>query len=233
VSTGATEHDNPGVTPAALRVRRLVVIDDHQTFADLLRVALSDEDDLDCVGVAYDLDSGLELVGEHLPDLVVIDYQFEGDERDGVLGAGLIAERYPATQVVLLTGHADAQLMQRAAAVGVSSLMAKDGSLPDLLLALRTARHDGFAVHPQLLGTLISGPSSIPSRADLSSREHDVLVMLTMGLDARGIADRLGISLSTCRGHVKTLLRKLGAHTQLEAVAIARRQGLVDGEGEE
>ena len=53
--------------------------------------------------------------------------------------------------------------------------------------------------------------------------------MLAMGLDARAIAQRLGISLNTCRGYVKTMLRKLGAHSQLEAVAIASRQGLFDG----
>jgi DNA-binding NarL/FixJ family response regulator len=50
-----------------------------------------------------------------------------------------------------------------------------------------------------------------------------------MGLDARAISQRLGISLNTCRGYVKTMLRKLGAHSQLEAVAIASRQGLFDG----
>ena len=52
--------------------------------------------------------------------------------------------------------------------------------------------------------------------------------MLADGKDARTIARALDISLHTCRGYVKTLLMKLDAHSQLEAVAIAGRQGLLD-----
>ena len=51
-----------------VRARRLVVIDDHETFADLLSVGLRGEPDLDCVGVAYDIDAGLALVDEVQPD---------------------------------------------------------------------------------------------------------------------------------------------------------------------
>ncbi|MEP6817655.1 MAG: response regulator transcription factor [Marmoricola sp.] len=225
--SAAARADKPG--RIAQKCRTVVVIDDHKTFADLLQVALSGEADLDCVGVAYDLGSGLALVHEQRPDLVVIDYHFAGDERDGASVAALIGAQHQDTQVVLLTGYADARLMQRAAEAGVSSLMAKDGSLPDLLTALRTARRGGLMVHPGLLMSMVTQPrQSRAHRPDLSQRERDVLAMLTLGLDARAIAHRLGISLNTCRGYVKTLLRKLDAHSQLEAVAIARRHGLVD-----
>lgn len=208
--------------------KTVVIIDDHTTFVDLLRHALTTEDDLECVAVAYDPTSGLECVREHLPDLVVIDFRFAGDERDGIDLADLIGTEYPQVQVVLLTGHADAQLVQRAAAAGVSSLMAKDGSLPDLLTTLRSARRGGLVVTPRLLKTVMVPQRSGSVRPELSPREREVLAMLTMGLDARGIARRLGISLNTCRGYVKTLLRKLDAHSQLEAVAIAHRRGLID-----
>lgn len=211
--------------------RSVVVIDDHTTFADLLQVALSNEPDLDCLGVAYDVTSGLELVAERSPDLVVTDLRFANDERDGVNLTEVIRKQFPDIQVVLLTGYADARIMQRAAAAGASSLMAKDGSLTDLLSALRTSRGGGLVVHPRLLMTLVTQERPAkPVAHGLSRRERDVLAMLMLGLDARAIAQRLGISLNTCRGYVKTLLRKLDAHSQLEAVAIARRRGLVDVE---
>jgi DNA-binding NarL/FixJ family response regulator len=56
-----------------------------------------------------------------------------------------------------------------------------------------------------------------------------VLELLAEGRDARAIARRLDISLNTCRGYVRSLLMKLNAHSQLEAVAIAKRNGLLDG----
>lgn len=212
--------------------RTVMVVDDHRTFADLLQVALSTEPDLHCLGVAYDIDSGLAMVEAQLPDLVVMDFQFAGDKRDGVVATSAITSRHPETRVVMLTGHPDPTLLKRAADAGASSLMPKDGSLPDLLLALRTARGGGLVVHPTLLKTLVTGhrPTRPTPQTALSRREHDVLAMLMIGLDARAIADQLGISLSTCRGYVKTLLRKLDAHSQLEAVAIARRQGLVNAD---
>jgi DNA-binding CsgD family transcriptional regulator len=62
----------------------------------------------------------------------------------------------------------------------------------------------------------------------LTPREQEVLLLLAEGVDARTIARRLGISVNTCRGYVKSIFLKLDAHSQLEAVAIARKHGLVD-----
>ena len=61
----------------------------------------------------------------------------------------------------------------------------------------------------------------------LTSREFDVLRLLGHGLDPRTISRALAISLHTCRGHVKNVLAKLGAHSQLEAVVVATRAGLI------
>lgn len=218
------------VGPRGSKPRRVVVVDDHTTLADLLAEVLSREPDLECVGVANGLDDGLRLVDDLQPDLVVMDLRFEGDDRDGVVATDLIRARHPQVHVVLLTGYADALVMRRAAAAGASSLMAKDGSLPDLLTALRSAGSGGLVVHPRLLMALVNGASpDLPQGVGLlSPRERDVLELLTAGHDVRVISRRLGISINTCRGYVKTLLRKLDAHSQLEAVAIARRRGLVD-----
>ncbi len=220
--------DESGRGPRSSLLRSVVVIDDHRIFADLLRSGLSTASDLDCLGVAYDLASGLELVDDVHPDLVVIDYNFRGEESDGIQATSTIVARHPDCCVVLLTGHAGPDLMGRAAAAGASSLMPKDGSLSDLLVALRTARRGVLVVHHSLLSHAVTTHATEPSapRVTLSRRERDVLAMLTVGLDVRSIADQLGISLNTCRGYVKTLLHKLDAHSQLEAVAIARRLGL-------
>lgn len=205
----------------------VLIVDDQRTFADLLQIAISHEDDLDCVGIAYDLTTALAFVEDHHPDLVVMDLQFDGDTRDGLDATAEICARFPDVRVMLLTGHADDGLMQRAADAGACALMPKNGSLGDLLMALRTAPRNGLVVHPTLMKALArrrTVEQTVPPA--LSRREQDVLAMLMIGLDARSIAGQLGISLNTTRGYVKTLLRKLDAHSQLEAVAIARRRGL-------
>ena len=204
------------------RQRRVVLVDDHRTFVQLLQFALGSARSLSCVGVAYTPEDGLEVIGEHHPDLVVMDYEFPGSQYDGIQATAAVTARFPDVHVVLLTGHADADLLHRAAAAGARALLPKDGSLPDLLHALQTIGPGALLVHPGMLH------DAAPAQVDpLSAREHDVLAMLALGLRAQDIADQLGISKNTCRGYIKSLLCKLDAHTQLEAVANARRRGLV------
>jgi DNA-binding NarL/FixJ family response regulator len=209
--------------------RTVAIIDDHRTFADLLRIALSAEEDLTCVGVAYGIDEGLELVRRARPDLVLIDLVFVGDERDGVLVTHQLRDLLPDTEVIVLTGNPEPELLHRAATAGASSLLTKDGSLPDLLAALRRATAGGTVMHPQLLHAMVdvSAPRGTPAESLLSAREREVLALMTVGMDARTIARQCDISVHTSRGHIKSILNKLGAHSQLEAVAEARRRGLL------
>ena len=221
-----------GNAPALGRASRtVIVIDDHCTFADLLKFAIDAEPDLLCLGVAYDLVSGLRRVVAHRPNVVVMDYEFEFDNGDGLTAAAAITARFPDIHVVLLTGHADSGLLARAADAHVRAVLPKNGSLPDLMEALKVVGRGGLLVHPDLVEASVTPTGHSPSRGLLSPREDDVLAMLMLGLRTDAIAAELGISENTCRGYVKSLLWKLGAHSRLEAVAIARRRGLVPAHG--
>jgi len=212
-------------------VQTVVIVDDQRTFGDLLQVALEPAADLRCVGSSTTVAGGLAMVRAERPHLVVMDYQFEDEDTDGVEATAAVMAVHPDCRVVLLTGHTDPDLVRRAAAAGACSVMPKNGSLVDLLRALRAAKNGGLVVHPMFLSSLIHVPDRRGAATPgLSRREQDVLGMLSVGLDTRAIATQLGISLNTCRGYVKTLLGKLNAHSQLEAVAIARRDGLVGDE---
>jgi len=207
--------------------QRLLVIDDQRTFADLLQQALDRQPDVMRVDVAYDLTTGLELVEQCRPDVVILDVGFDGDARDGVDVAREIRDGYPDTRVVLLTGQTDPSLVGRAAVAGAHALMAKNGSIEEILQAVRAGRSSGLMVDSLLLQALTGVRAPEPGAPTLTRRESDVLGMLVLGLDAKAISDQLQISLNTCRSYIKTLLSKLDAHSQLEAVAIARRRGLL------
>lgn len=215
----------PGESHAA--VTNVVVIDDHRTFADLLELALRGEPDLNCVGTAESVAEGVALVDRLAPEVVVMDVHV--GEGDGIGATAALVARHPGIRVVVLTAHADRGVMRAASDAGACALLPKDGSLTEMLAALRTAREGGFVVHPRLLKRLVSptrqiGADYVPP---LTRREQDVLQLLADGLDARAAAKRLGITLHTCRGYIKNLLQKLDAHSQLEAVAIATRTGLI------
>jgi len=205
---------------------RVLVIDDHVVFAELLGLALSGEDGFEFVGRADGVTAGIRMVESLRPDIVVMDVRL-GDG-DGIAATAELTREYSGLRVIVLTAFVDADLMRRAADAGACALLPKDGALSEMMHALRTARDGGFVVHPRLLKTLVSGDvRTQPTPPALTQREQDVLQMLAAGLEANVIARELGISLNTCRGYVKNLLTKLGAHSQLEAVVVAMRNGLI------
>jgi DNA-binding NarL/FixJ family response regulator len=207
-------------------VEKVLVIDDHQLIAELLEAAVEAQPGFEMVGHAQSVASGLDMVEALQPDIVIMDVRL-GDG-DGIAATAELTERFPELRVVVLTAFVDQALMQRAAAANACALLPKDGDLTSMLDALRTARRGGFTVHPRLLHRLVTPPIEVGrSKPSLTPREWDVLQLLATGLETRLIAREIGISVHTCRGHVKGLLLKLGAHSQLEAVAKAMQHGMI------
>ena len=204
----------------------ILVVDDHHVFAQLVAIMLSNHEDLECLGIATDVDNALAMATTLEPDLVLMDVQL-GDG-DGIAATAELVRRKPHLRVVVLSAFIDRPLMQRAAAAGACALLPKDGDLSEMLHVLRTAQRGDFVVQPKLLRELVID-RRVPAQrlSPLTTRELEVLRLLAAGLDAGVIARELGISLNTCRGYVKNLLAKLGAHSQLEAVVIAMRNGLI------
>jgi len=212
------------LTKAALTV---LVVDDHSTFAELLTGALDREPDLVSVGHATTGAAGVAMFAKLRPDVVLMDLQLP--DIDGFAATAQIKAISPQARVIMLTAHVTAAVVAAAAASGVCGFLPKDGHLADMLRILRTAEPGNMAVDPALLARLMGQPQT-PSRVlsrPLTQREHTVLARMADGKDVTNIARELNISAHTCRGHVKAVLSKLGAHSQLEAVIIAVRIGLV------
>lgn len=221
---------NSVVGDNGITVSRIVVIDDHATFADLLSGALNREMDLQCIGTANTLEAGIALCIDTEPDLVVIDYRLP--DGDGLQGSERILRALPLSRIVMLTGDPTSQAMQRAASLGICGFLPKDGALSILLQVLRTVRHGEFIVGPALISEMLkSRLPEVSMSPGLTARELEVLQLMGQGFDVVTNARTLGISAHTCRGYVKSILSKLDAHSQLEAVATANKLGLLGGGG--
>lgn len=217
----------------AARARtRVLVVDDHKTVAEAISLAVDLQDDLESVGVAATVEEAADLVVKHDPDVVLMDLRLP--DADGVEGTRRVKSLRPRARVLILTAHGDLEVMARAASAGASGFLPKTSSVAQILDAIRTAKVGGMLVEPSTLTGLVQHlrGSKEPKRAgvkatQLTAREHDVLMLMGNGLDPRAIAKRLGIGLSTCRGHVQAVLSKLEVHSQLEAVVAAVRRGVI------
>jgi DNA-binding NarL/FixJ family response regulator len=209
---------------AALRV---LVVDDHDTFAELLTQAIDREPDLVSVGHATTAAAGVAKFADLRPDVVLMDLQLP--DFDGSVATAQIVAMSPGARVIMLTGHVTAAVMANAATSGACGFLPKDGHLVDMLETIRTATPGKLSVNPALLARLINQreTATLSLAHTLSQRELSVLNRLADGRDVTSISRELSISTHTCRGHVKNVLSKLGAHSQLEAVIIAVRMGLI------
>ena len=114
---------------------------------------------------------------------------------------------------------------------GVSGFLPKESPIWEVLSAIRMAKSGGMLIHPAQLAAVLAAARDEPDRVTqgfgLTRREREVLDLLGSGLDPQTIARALSLSVHTARGHVKSILSKLGAHSQLEAVVVAMKAGLI------
>src|SRR5690349_17749549 len=149
---------------------RVMVVDDHTTFAELLTDALDREVDLQGVGHAKTAAEGVALFRELRPDLVLMDLQLP--DSTGFDATRQILEIDPEARVLVLTAHAKPEHAREALASGACGFLAKDDTLSEMLAAIRATRHGNVAVSPAMMMHLITGATSQPaSRVRLSDRQ--------------------------------------------------------------
>lgn len=211
---------------------KVLCIEDQRAFNDAMRIALSTEDDIVCLPSVVTVAEGLEVIARERVDVVLMDVDLP--EVDGIEGTRRVKAISPDTSVVVLTALAELEVFVRAVAAGADAFLAKDTPFDDVLAAVRNSTSDGMQIDDHTIDALrtrIRDRVTVGGRAwapELTDREREVLALLTAGLDPQTIARQLGIRVHTCRGYVRNVLMKLGAHSQLEAVAVARQVGLVD-----
>lgn len=205
---------------------RVLLVEDHDMVAEAISLAFQATAGLEVVGTARSVSGALAATREHRPDVVVLDRRLpDGDGTAAIADLAALGAR-----VLVLTGEATASTAARVVEVGGAGLVLKSAGLEDLADAVRRVA-DGEAVFDGALlhGVLNRLTGRVPATgASLTARERETLSLLADGASTDEMATRLGVARNTVRNHVQRILDKLGARSKLEAVSIARREGLVD-----
>lgn len=205
-------------------------MEDQRVLADVLGLALADEPDIEVVGVADSAAAAERLAAARKPDVVLMDYHLP--DRDGIAASREIHRVRPDVPIVVLTADTSDEALLVALNAGVSGFLIKNEPFTELMSTVRRAAAGEILWPADRLAALLTRtrgePFATHGRA-LTRREKDVLRLMSEGLDNKTIAHRLGLSLTTVRGYVQEILRKLGAHSKLEAVVVASRSGLLQG----
>jgi DNA-binding NarL/FixJ family response regulator len=205
---------------------RVLVVDDERLFAELMRVALTNARDIEVVDVVHDVATAVARAPELRPAVVLSDYHLP----DGTGGdvARALRRTAPEVAVLVLTGDPSTSVLADVARSGAVGHLTKARDLEDVVAAVRLAASGEILFAPSELQRLLLAPRTETKLDDpLTTRELEVLRLLAGGSSTAASSELLGISTATLRAHVQAILRKLGAHSRLEAVAEAARLGLI------
>jgi DNA-binding NarL/FixJ family response regulator len=209
------------------RVIRVLLVDDHMMFSQTVAAALNEEADIrvvDCVGSLADARSHLEVTEV---DVILLDQRLPDGQ--GTHAAAELRAIRPGVRVVLVTAAVDPPVLSEALAAGCAGFVTRGDSIDELAAAVRAAASGATTVSPAMMGhhTGADGFAEGYSGEPLTHRETAVLLFLADGLSNQEISERLFISINTLRNHIQNIISKLGAHSKLEAVSTAIREGLI------
>jgi DNA-binding NarL/FixJ family response regulator len=206
---------------------RVLIVDDHEVFASSLALVLDAEGDITTAGVATTLEQARALAATAEPDVILLDHRMP--DGDGVAAIPDLRAVRPAAGIVVLTASSADHVLLSAIEQGASGFLSKTRSLAEVTAAVRAAAAGESVISPELLARLLPrfGRGKVQPAGELTEREREVLALVAEGLPNAAIAERLVVSVHTVRNHIASLSAKLGAHSKLEALSIAVREGLL------
>jgi len=185
----------------------------------------------DVVGEARDGDEAIRLAEELQPEVILMDVTMP--EVDGVEATRQIRLQFPEIKIVMLTMHADQEVLASAIRAGASGYLVKDCSTEEIASAVRMAASGETALSPQLAASMLDEVRKLdqPATADeervITRREEEVLQLIANGCSTPEVAEQLFISQKTVKNHLASIYQKLDARDRTQAVLQAVRMGIV------
>jgi len=210
---------------------RVLIADDHKLFRQGLKSLMKTREDwVEVVAEASTGREALELVEELHPDVVLMDiYMPEGD---GLETTGQIRQRFPKTNVVMLTSSEEDEHLYQAVQLGAAGYLLKSLDADELFNLLEGVMHGEAAMTRAMAAKLLRGVARRSVNADrgeesLTERELVVLRLVASGASNAQIAEELCISINTVKSHLRSILEKLQLDNRTQAATYAVQHGLV------
>ena len=208
---------------------RLMLADDHRMLREGLGRSMR-EQGFDIVGEAGDGAEAVQMAMRLRPDVILMDVTMP--EMDGVEACRAVRKDLPGTQVVMLTMHADQEVLASAIRAGASGYLVKDCSTEEIAAAVRMAASGETALSPQLAASMLNevrkwDKAAAEEERIVTKREEEVLQLIADGCSTPEVAAQLYISQKTVKNHLAAIYQKLDARDRTQAVVRAVRMGII------
>ena len=204
---------------------KIVLIDDHTLFRSGIKALLARQEDCEVIGEAADGLSGVKLVEQSQPDVVVLDMDMP--VMNGREALAQILSTRPQQVVVMLTVSEDSEDLTECMRLGARGFLLKNINADFLVDAVKKAAVGDNVFSPEMTARLVQSlinpnPSAATGALEtLTQRELEILGYLAVGCSNKVIARKLDLAESTIKVHVQNILRKLELTSRVQAAVYA------------
>ena len=200
---------------------RVLCVDDHRIVREGLAFIIGRQPDMEVVGSASSGKEAVDLFRRLQPDITLMDLQLGA--MSGVEAIRAIRQQTPRAQIVVLTMYQGDEDIHRAFQAGAATYLLKDTLSDDLVRVVRQVHAGEQPMTPGVVARL----AERAAHPTLTSREIQVIELISQGLRNKEIAVSLGISEETAHVHVRNILAKLSVKDRSAAINVALRRGII------
>jgi DNA-binding NarL/FixJ family response regulator len=201
---------------------RILAVDDHPILREGLRALINNQPDLSLVAEASNGQDALVQYRSHRPNVTLMDLQMP--LMGGIEAITAIRTEFPGARIVVLTTFAGDVLAQRALKAGALAYVLKGLVRKELLDTIRAAHRGLKRVHSDVAAQI----AHHTGEELLTAREIEVLSHAAIGNSNKRIGVKLSINEDTVKGHMTSILAKLGASDRTHAVTLALQRGIIE-----
>lgn len=213
-------------------ISRVVIVDDHILFKELITAVVNEVDGLIVVGWAQTEAEAIQLCAKEKPDVVILDLLLLPSSSE-IVALNRLRAACRDAHVLIFSGNLTPATVRRVLAAGAFSLIGKSASLEEFRRALQAVAGGRTYFSPEIANTIRSMvvTSRTPGAGTrLTSREESVLGHLARGMSTKEIAATLGLSPYTVANHRNRLMKKIGLHRVAQLSLYAASHGLLAGD---
>ncbi len=209
---------------------RILLVDDHGLIRKGIHALLAAEIDFEVVAEAESGREAIDLVREHLPDVVIMDVSMP--DMNGILATRRITSEFENIKVLALSMHPVGNMVAEMLKAGSSGYLTKNCASDELVSAVRMVHANKIYLSPEISRSVVEdyitrlGGECDTGNGPLSSRESEVLQLVAEGKPTKMIATMLCISEKTVGAHRQSIMDKLGIRSIAELTKYAIREGL-------
>lgn len=202
------------------------IVEDNGKIRGLIQRYLNMQDEISCEAAMESVEDMLKYLEENdRPDVMLMDIQLPG--MSGIEGIGIIKEKYPDIEIIMLTVYHDSHKIFDSLKAGASGYLLKHTSLPEIKESIENLADGGAPMSPQIARKVIQHFNDPKQKkkeeSDLTPREQDIVNGLVDGLSYKLIADRFDISIDTVRAHIRNIYKKLHVNSKAEVITKSLR----------